>query len=68
MSATTTAVAIDLYAVYLWVTDLTPLPTPTLQDFPLAGWALFWTNFAFDLDIRQFQNHNGHDKLRLMVL
>jgi hypothetical protein len=39
------------------------ITSPALQDVIPAGWAFFWSNFGFGLDIREFQDNNRHGML-----
>jgi hypothetical protein len=50
--ATTTSIAIHQYFVKVWVSNSLHLSSPTLEDFPFAGWTLS-RSFCSDLDFWQ---------------
>jgi hypothetical protein len=59
----TTLIPIDLYLSNMHIPNRLPEQPPALKGFILTIRTLLRSFFSFTLDIRQFQHHNGHNRL-----
>jgi len=61
--AVATLISIHLYLPDMHILDWFAELSPTLKGSPFAIWTTLRSFFPFPLDIRQFQDHNRHDRL-----